>query len=76
MAVRDPRRSTTSDSIWRWMHPLHSGEGFGLAGRLLVCASGVLPLLLALTGLLRWRAKRQAMRGKRQTARRALAAPH
>lgn len=60
LAERDPTVYTAGDNVWQWMHPLHSGEGFGLAGRLLVCVSGVLAALLAITGLLRWRDKRRA----------------
>jgi uncharacterized iron-regulated membrane protein len=32
-----------------------------MAGRLLVCLSGGLPLLMGLTGWLRWRDKRRAV---------------
>ncbi len=60
LARRDPAAYSAGDQFWRWMHPLHSGEAFGLAGRLLVCACGALPLLLAVTGWLRWRHKRRA----------------
>jgi uncharacterized iron-regulated membrane protein len=62
LARRDPARFSPGDRVWRWMHPLHSGEAFGLAGRLLVCACGALPLLLAITGALRWWHKRRAQR--------------
>lgn len=62
VARRDPRHFSTGDTVWQWMHPLHSGEGFGPAGRLLVCLCGVLPVLLAVTGLWRWLDKRRARR--------------
>lgn len=60
LARRDPARFSAGDTLWRWMHPLHSGQAFGMTGRVLVCASGALPLLLAVTGFLRWRHKRRA----------------
>lgn len=40
-----------------WMHPIHSGEAFGLVGRLIIFVSGFIPLVLWLTGLIRWRHK-------------------
>jgi uncharacterized iron-regulated membrane protein len=43
-----------------WLHPLHNGEAFGLTGRILVFLSGLLPLVLFITGFLRWRHKRHA----------------
>lgn len=62
LAVRTPAQFSGGDVFKQWMHPLHSGEAFGLAGRVAVCASGVLPLLLGVTGWLRWRHKRRALR--------------
>ncbi|MEK8049234.1 PepSY-associated TM helix domain-containing protein [Ideonella sp. DXS22W] len=67
LARRDPAGFSAGDCVWRWMHPLHSGEAFGLPGRLLVCACGVLPLLLAVTGGLRWWHKRRARQGRPTT---------
>ncbi|MFN4005574.1 MAG: PepSY-associated TM helix domain-containing protein [Hylemonella sp.] len=60
LAVHDPLRQGVGSRIMDWMHPLHNGEAFGFVGRLLICLSGVLPLLLALTGWLRWYQKRRA----------------
>lgn len=60
LAVRHPDHFSGGDVFKQWMHPLHSGEAFGLAGRVVVCASGVLPLMLAVTGWLRWRHKQRA----------------
>ena len=63
--LRDARRDGAGDVILNWMHPLHSGEAFGLGGRLLVFVSGFIPLLLAVTGYLRWRQKAQARTGRK-----------
>lgn len=60
LTARTPADFGGADVFHQWLHPLHSGEAFGLAGRIAVCASGVLPLLLAVTGWLRWRHKRRA----------------
>ncbi|MBK6980221.1 MAG: PepSY domain-containing protein [Betaproteobacteria bacterium] len=50
----DHREGTAGDKIRTWQFPLHSGQGFGLAGRILVCVTGLVPLLLAFTGLWLW----------------------
>lgn len=60
LAVRDTRQDSAGERFMDWMHPLHNGEAFGLAGRLLACVGGLLPLLLLVTGWLRWRHKRVA----------------
>lgn len=60
LAVRDPAGHSGGDTFLAWQHPLHNGEALGLAGRLLVCVSGLIPALLLATGLIRWRQKAQA----------------
>lgn len=62
LAVRDPRFDSWGDKVLSWLHPLHNGEAFGLAGRVLVFVSGLLPALLFVTGILRWRHKARAHR--------------
>lgn len=60
LAVRNPQQNKGGDIFLDWQHPLHSGEAFGLFGRILVlCAGMICPLLLG-TGLLRWLHKRRA----------------
>lgn len=51
--------ATGGDRFLAWLFPLHSGEALGLTGRLLVCLSGALPMLLLVTGLWRWQRKRK-----------------
>lgn len=65
LAVRDPVEHSGGDTFLAWQHPLHNGEAFGLAGRMLVCASGLVPMLLLTTGLIRWRQKSRARRATR-----------
>lgn len=60
LARRDPADFSVGDRVWRWMHPLHSGEAFGFPGRVFVCCCGVLPLVLSMTGWMRWADKRRA----------------
>jgi uncharacterized iron-regulated membrane protein len=57
VAIRDPRRNSAGDTLMDWLHPLHNGEAFGLAGRIIVFAGGLLPLLAFATGIMRWRHK-------------------
>lgn len=64
IAVREPGQNSTGDSIFDWLHPLHNGEAFGLAGRIVVCALGLLPLLAFVTGLIRWRHKLRSVASK------------
>jgi len=62
LAIRDPAANSAGDSLLDWLHPLHNGEAFGLAGRLLVLLIGLLPPLLLVSGLWRWRQKNRARR--------------
>lgn len=57
-AVRDARSGAAGTKVTNWVHPLHDGSAGGLAGRVLVALSGLLPLMLFITGWLRWRARR------------------
>lgn len=60
LAVRDERRDHAGDTMLAWLHPLHGGEAFGLAGRWLVFVSGLVPALLFVTGLWRWLVRRRS----------------
>ena len=55
LATSDALAARGGDAFLNWMHPLHSGEAFGIAGRVVVAATGLLCPLLFVTGLLRWR---------------------
>ena len=59
----DELRGTAADLFRIWQFPLHSGQGFGLAGRVTVCVLGFVPLLLAATGLWLW-SRRRSLRRK------------
>lgn len=74
LAVRDARAQGAGDTLLAWVHPLHNGEAFGLPGRILVCAAGLVPLLLAVTGVMRWLDRRRGERARRARVR-ALSAP-
>lgn len=58
--VRDPtRRRTAGETFLAWQWPLHSGQAFGMPGRLVVFATGLLCPAIYVTGLLMWWRKRR-----------------
>jgi uncharacterized iron-regulated membrane protein len=60
VASRDGLADKAGDKILNWLHPLHNGEAFGLTGRVIVFICGFVPLILFITGLLRWQQKQRA----------------
>ena len=66
LAQQDARQRSAGDGLLAWLHPLHSGEAFGLAGRIIVLLSGLILPLMLVTGLLRWQQKNRAKRQVRQ----------
>lgn len=59
---------TRADAFLAWQFPLHSGQMFGLPGRLLVCLAGLATAMLALTGIVIWLKKRSAQARSRRRA--------
>lgn len=68
LSVRDRRALAPGDVILHWQFPLHSGEAFGLPGRLVIFFAGLIPLLLFVTGVSIWRRKRRVRSGRRARA--------
>jgi uncharacterized iron-regulated membrane protein len=68
LRVRDPLAAAAGDSFFNWQFPLHTGEAFGMAGRVLVSASGLAPLLFMVTGLVLWLGRRAMHRKARAAA--------
>lgn len=62
----DVATGTAGDAFLAWQWPLHSGQAFGMAGRILVLLSGLSCVGLFVTGVLRWLHKR---RGKWRVSR-------
>lgn len=60
LAIQDPNQFTAGETLLNVMWPLHSGEAFGFIGRLLWCLAGFAPLVLYITGIMRWLQKRRA----------------
>jgi len=50
----DPLAARGGDWFVSTLYPLHTGEAFGLAGRILVSVAGLMPLLFFVTGLVVW----------------------
>jgi uncharacterized iron-regulated membrane protein len=57
---RDPHRDSAGDTVLNWVVPLHDGKAFGMIGRVLVLFLGLFPLVLFVTGTMRWLQKRAA----------------
>jgi uncharacterized iron-regulated membrane protein len=51
---------TAGDIFEEWLFPLHTGEAFGVTGQLIILITGLIPLLLYVTGVIRWLQKRRA----------------
>lgn len=60
LRVRDPLRAPAGDAFIDWQFPLHTGEAFGTAGRLVISIVGLSPAAFLVTGLAVWRRRRAA----------------
>ncbi|MEQ1635721.1 MAG: PepSY-associated TM helix domain-containing protein [Methylococcales bacterium] len=65
LAVENPNQFTAGETFLNLLRPLHSGEAFGFVGRILWCLVGFAPLVLYVTGILRWLQKRRAAKFKK-----------
>lgn len=54
LGVRDPNDAPAGDTFLNWLFPLHTGEAFGLPGRVFITMFGLTPLMFAVTGVLIW----------------------
>ena len=46
--------TTAGDAFLGWQRPLHTGEVFGVPGKLLVLVLGLVPVFLGATGIYLW----------------------
>lgn len=69
VAIQDRQRFGASNTINNWLHPLHDASVGGLPLRVAAVLAGLVPALLFVTGLLRWRRLGQS-RGDQAPARR------
>lgn len=63
--TKDSTTRTAGDIFDEWLFPLHTGEAFGVTGQIIILISGFVPLLLYVTGVIRWLQKRHAKNQKR-----------
>jgi uncharacterized iron-regulated membrane protein len=54
LAEQDYSKMSTRQKTAFWLFPLHSGEAFGLPGRLLIFISGLLTTILVIAGGILW----------------------
>lgn len=64
LAVRDAQKMSGGDTFINWQMPLHSGSAFGLTGRIIICLSGLVCILLLTTGTLIWLRKHKSKAAK------------
>ncbi|HEY1044226.1 MAG TPA: PepSY-associated TM helix domain-containing protein [Telluria sp.] len=77
LRVVDPVGGKAGDSFLSWMFPLHTGDAFGLAGRIFITLFGLTPLVFMVTGVAVWlkqRRSKQVVRSKMAAAAAAAAA--
>ncbi|MDP3334253.1 MAG: PepSY-associated TM helix domain-containing protein [Methylococcaceae bacterium] len=58
--IDDPVTGTAGEVFTHWQWPLHSGQAFGMTGRILVFITGLACPLLFITGVIRWLQKHRA----------------
>jgi uncharacterized iron-regulated membrane protein len=73
--LRDPSGYAFAERVVASMHAIHDGSGFGWGWRVLVFISGLLPALLAVSGVAMWLAKRKLDRAARRSPLEPLGAP-
>ncbi|MCK9397698.1 MAG: PepSY domain-containing protein [Methylobacter sp.] len=62
--VRERSTRTAGEIVEEWLYPLHTGEAFGFAGQVIILILGLTPLILYVTGVIRWLQKNRAVRKK------------
>lgn len=60
VGVTQPGHGTAADVFTQMQFPLHSGQIGGLAGRIVVCALGLVVAMLSVTGVVIWWKKRRS----------------
>ena len=57
--IQGPYEASVGDHVLGWLFPLHTGQAFGLPGRILMVVLGLIPVGLYVTGFLMWWRKRR-----------------
>ena len=68
LALNDPKDRKIGDIIKDWIYPLHSGQAFGLVGRILICLTGIATAVFCVTGFVIWLKKARARAAARKKA--------
>lgn len=58
--VQEPNTGSAGDLFIQWLWPIHSGQAFGLSGRILIFITGLMCPILFITGVIRWLQKYRA----------------
>jgi uncharacterized iron-regulated membrane protein len=66
LAVQDASKAAAGTVVNNWLHSLHDGSVAGIWGRSLIAICGLLPLVLFVTGWVRWRLVRKISRSRPQ----------
>lgn len=62
LVERSDRTRNAGETLMQWLFPLHSGTAFGTPGKVAMCLTGIVPVLLVFTGLWVWLRKRRGER--------------
>jgi uncharacterized iron-regulated membrane protein len=54
LRIQGPHEASAGDHVLGWLFPLHTGQAFGLPGRILMVAVGLAPMGLYMTGVILW----------------------
>lgn len=69
LRVIDPEQARGGDKLLSWLFPLHTGEAFGLGGRIFISLFGLAPLAFFVTGLVIWIKLRRKKTSAKKTGR-------
>lgn len=61
LRIQSPYAASAGDLVLGWLFPLHTGQAFGLPGRILMVVLGLIPAGLYVTGILVWWGSRRRL---------------
>lgn len=59
LRIQGPHVASAGDHVLGWLFPLHTGQAFGLPGRVFMVVLGLVPTCLCMTGWVLWWRKRR-----------------
>lgn len=54
LRIQGPHAASAGDHVLGWLFPLHTGQAFGLPGRIILLVLGLVPTALYITGFILW----------------------